>query len=1479
MEQKFVPRVIFVFFFCFSFSLITFDKAYADRPIVQFDEKAPLQRAIEEKVKKRREKERKDVKIHPQCARALSILDDPDLTEAEKEAAEEDVAKFCGKSPGLKKSLRKSTDITINGKKRGKKIKNTTTIKFGNAGQRYGHEMRDKWDRVVIKPPKTGDLTPRVYRDQSNTRDRTRKKMLFTDESEAINNDHDCSDTVTGEHLRDGSCFDENGALLKTLTAVEGGCVHANGTFFEGAFPPVDEDGDGDIDENSCYDSGGNLKTSLVELFDEDGMSYDNDGDGVVFDIDGDGFDGEDPPNPGEFPVNDDRDCVDMVTGNHKGGIGIPDGDPLSCFDVDGTVKETLQPVEGGCEHIESGTFFEGDLDTMNGCLNAEGAFLPGDPYDGIDDDCYDASGAARPGVVPRYTDDACYDAGNNLKTTLAELVDEDNGQPIDDDGDGLTDEDGPEASRDFIAACRNFGARAGLVDTTDMYDPEGGCDLTRAVIVMANKKSKEVTGKKVYQADDEGYTDPSVEDEIQHGGNKWKAKEYGTEERQVVIEEDFVVMCDEGMVFDDDTGQCIAEAQVAALNSFRDSLEGDPAVALQSTSVDQYAMMGFTFAPPHVRWGLFYREELDLWFFTITLYDIKIGYDFGIGAGFRLPVEVTVMNLPDVSILAEGDLNLETELQPVNFSAEDYRSFCAVNQMGDAAFCNRFAFPNALDPEDGDELAIRLTAFAGVKVVILEIPLVNWGLDVDADLPEWCSLYLAMNEEPDALAQEVARQLAMGVAYPFGKALTEMGINCGTYVTPFGMERDDVPRQFPFIQNAPFVNQMIRADCAEAFVRGETIKLPSGEIFPICTGLILGVPGASLGLGLGVDLEVSSQRIDADVTVSGDATFNPQDPFGTGSRSRAISYTQSADEGGPPVALDPIRTDNYDGMDFKDQALVSIGDFTYCLNTFSIRLKGQAMFGGILTIFPDFDDFTIYRFTIPGTGCGIPIGQHSGTSGVTFGVPVENYGLEVQVEPATNDPALRVGDKTLMVKPGEFGEFIVSVRNTGSFTGDFDNFSYALSNLKDQTQPFTFEINQNTDLDCRNSLGTILRGDECFDVNGQLLPGLIELINEDDFGPAGALQEVRDADGDGLADEDPPDEWATVPTLSEFGGQAIFQVEPYAYSSPPPAAPAESLVLAIRPFRHPLTRPGIYPFKVTADSWDAKSYGLAPIDPSGHYRMGANDVAFIQVVSFRDPQIAVDPMTTALKPGVPQTFNVEGSNMGNVVDSLSVGVNFIDFNPAGCTLTTLGTESGCPFRAVPTVIQSSDWTTVSGLFTQINNLEPIGAVPDSFDILVPRDWAGMTDTTYQYEITVVSLDDDQQPPASNTVLVEQTVIATKESMTRYIGLEIRELISEIENANVQGINTGGLLPIASHPALQMIDEALDLILSGDMNKASNTLSSNIRIMEAFVRALDGFNGKGNKIPADMDLDWHARARAIIEDLQLAAASDIASAP
>jgi len=254
-----------------------------------------------------------------------------------------------------------------------------------------------------------------------------------------------------------------------------------------------------------------------------------------------------------------------------------------------------------------------------------------------------------------------------------------------------------------------------------------------------------------------------------------------------------------------------------------------------------------------------------------------------------------------------------------------------------------------------------------------------------------------------------------------------------------------------------------------------------------------------------------------------------------------------------------------------------------------------------------------------------------------------------------------------------------------------------------------------------------------------------------------------------------------------------------------------------------------------------------------------------------------VQPDRSAAKPGVVRTYLMEVSNGGNSEDTVRLGLAFRDFNPAGCTLTTLGTlKPGCPYRAVPTRIPAAQWTTAAELPREAGPMAPLDTLQNQLTVRVPRDWAGMQDTTYEFVFSGESSADPGLPPAHKSVTARQTVVATQESMTRYIRLEIAELIAEIEKANAQGIQTGGLLPISMHPARMHNDQALARNLAGDLAGTSREHATSGKIMQAFPRALAGFSGK---VPAALVADWKARGEAMVKDMAAAEASRVASAP
>jgi len=1190
--------------------------------------------------------------------------------------------------------------------------------------------------------------------------------------------------------------------------------------------------------------------------------------------------------------INEDRDCIDEITGEHLGGFSngqvVADGEPGSCFEVSGPLKQTLGPAAGGCEHLPSGTLLpaapdDGEEDL---CFEADGApkatsLVPSidedgpdfidddrdgsfneDPANGINDDndCIDASGTV-------HRDAECLDGTGALREDRVELIDEDDVDAIDQDGDGRSDEDPP--ATDLMGGCRDFGASRGL--PPGLGDVAGDeCDLGRAIKAEVNRQSMAQYGKKLFRANDNGEDDDTVADDFDGDGMP-DSIDFGAEMRKVVMTEALVASCEDDQATLVE-GQCVsppAEARSSSSSSAVDSTD-------MPSTLRQSMMMGFTFAPPVLEWGYRYQEYacLNLLFGEVCfeLFYARIGYEFDVAVGLRLPVEVEVTDIPSDSVLAGQEIMLNTKVTPLDFTAEQYRQFCEDNDLADGlliADCDRFSFPNffdTLDPfvapgeVDGDEFVAHYVIFAGVIVRVVGIPIIQWGIDSSVDLPTMCSLIQTQAQGLDLL--KFGKDLVQ--TQNLHHALKNQLVDCGSFTTPFGIEPNDITG-IPELRVFPIgASYDIGADCLEAAVQGKTVTI-GGKTYPICTNLILGVNGASLGIGLGLEFTAGSQLVTAQSDAAGDGRLDAPDP--------EVRWERSSNEDDSTVAIGPFTVDNFDPTPFRDTATLSLDDLTYHLNAFQLGLTADIEFGGILFFIPDIEGIPIYNFVFNTGDLGIPIGQHAGTSPLEITVPVENYALALDATPMPPDAA----DAPLAIKPGEFGEYLVQVTNLGSVPGDFDNFARALSNRPDQSEPFVFAINPNTDFDCQDAAGTVFRGypydgvaDDCYDGAGNVRPDRTELIDEDPIGPPGALEAEKDEDGDGVADEDPLDDWRTVPEAEVFAQRRILGVQPYTTSGPPETDTAGSLVLAVSPFRHPLTAPGIYPVRVAADSLQARQLGLDAIDPSGNFRLDASDVVFIEVASFFEPTVGGAPEATLGGPGTVHELLVEGINDGNAEDSIVLGTRFADFNLTGCTLTTLGTDPGCPHRAVPTAIPA-DWTTVAGLPGQMGPLNPLQSERAAFQVAVPADWAGLEDTTYQIVVAGTSTADTAIPPASSSVVFEHTVIATMESKTRYVGLEIEELIAEIERANAEGISTGGLLPISLEPAHRAYERALERTQVGNLAGAQRAHRTNQQIVEAFLLAL----GDGHSIPVDRVADWSARAQAILQDLALAATSEL----
>lgn len=1021
------------------------------------------------------------------------------------------------------------------------------------------------------------------------------------------------------------------------------------------------------------------------------------------------------------------------------------------------------------------------------------------------------------------------------------------------------------------------------LIDYVVEDDGAAYCDFTRAFMLKANMKdsaSPEPVGP-LFLVDEKGdLVDPEKLNE--EGKKKYKnAKRYSGHTRKAKIREDVTLKCRGNMQLIDDKCWDIdraarsfptANMRSAELNA----LQANTGMDYPARSDRNGMLMGFTWAPPVEEWGYSIYEEGCLLGVCVELLDARIGYKFDVAAGLRFPIDVTMENLPPESnlagdsVIAESQVSVKASVEPKDWTVGEFKEYCTSNNL--PYDCeDRFAFPEyfdnflnelakplglaKLDNEiDGSEAVARADVFIGGKLEVLGIELLGLYLGADVDIMTACTANkLRSYYTEKGLSVDAAINYESFAAIFGGENVAKsLGLICGSFATPFG--EDD---------GFTLATLTIPASCDEAddIPFTKTSNKPSKKL---CSKLELEKKGAKLGIDINLDFGLTGNKIKSKASVGLDGCLQSgtsKDAAGQVSctpRSQNLAWT--------PGNLDQqfvINADNFANR--QNSGSVALTDFSLDLVP-TVKLGVALNFGGVLDLIPNIG-LDLYTLVLPAPA--ISISQHDDGVSISEKYFVRNYALSVDGQTSSTDPK-RVDVDTLSIRPGETGQFNVKVKNLGSVDGDFDNFRAALSTRPDQrTLPYSFEINRNNDFDCEDSAGNHFTGypyddtpDGCWDAQGKLLSGREELIDEDGIGPENDLLAERDEDGDGIADEDPKDTWVAVFDPNLF----IAGVRPDTYS-------AETGILSVSPFLHPLTKPGIYAVQILADSVEAKSNGLAAKDPVGQYRINAEDVVFFEVEPFYDPLVFAQALTETAKPGVGKAYTIEVSNGSNVEDSIVVATTRVDSNQGNCSLTTLGSSAvECPFRATPTAIPLG-WTN-GELPTPTRALQPLEMVSNQLTVAVPTDWAGMEDTTYQVVFTVTSSADPDDPAASRNVKVEQTVTATMESMTRYIGLELAELIAVLDQVNANDIKTAGLKPISINAVQRANDRGLASILSGNLRSAARSHAANIRIMGGFTRALAG---SGKSLPSELFNDLNARAAAIIADMTKAESNQIPS--
>ena len=1374
----------------------------------------------------------------------------------------------------------------------GRRIQSRTVIHYDASGQRGRNHQAEQagigWDPIRIQPSRP-EAKAQAVPGAALSSGSLLSAATFQPGCDPLfrclaNDDGDCMDRASGRSYGPAECFDADGRLRPTLSLTSDNCPPGSVCCRHTGLGAADGSGELFLDDDCLIDpslpaEAGNLRTSLMQKIDEDPFdALNNDGDCAN----------------GAIVTSD---CLDAAGGLRAGFHWSVDEE--AC---DGVNNDNDCLATGG----RIGTLSEAR------CLDSQGAVL----------------GAARNVDFIDLIDEDCPESTAGVDT-------------VDNDGDGLFGEDPPGTAASMSPAgtgspsadelaCRSFyaqvGSQAGVPlapEESELPTGAAGCDLTRAERVYVNwslhrpdnlallEEFRRRSGRdKVFDVDAHGRwcgapgSDPCA-DETAHRGAvhpdnlhdprnaSGHGKSYGYEERQVILDEVFTVKCkpfrdksSHAWVetrYDEATGTCVQKEDATVAASRRAGAPGVAGETCEGPACRQ-ALMGFTFAPPVLEWGWRSQERVCVFGICFEIFYARIGYEFDLAAGVRLPVEVQFEGVPDSILATEALPTIETSLQPLDFSTDQFRAFCRMHGLDHPWYisdCDRFAFPDFLDPTDGDELVARYSIFAGVIVRLLMIPLINYGIDSGVDVPAMCTSFKMMDGiEGMNLADLTRIQLGLLQDSDALRTLKENLGNCGSFTTPFGFEPCDpadptsCPPAGKKLRGWPFLNfsKWIRADCFDAVLHGETVTV-RGRTIPICTGLVLGTAGASLGVGLGVEANAGSLLIKAGWSGQGD----------TDASGGTLSFETSVDDPTPGdrachVPVRGVTADNLaefeaDGH-YEDHAVVALDDFTYYLNAMELTLNAKLEFGGILSPIPDIASFKLYSFVFDTSRIGwdgIPIPQHPGTRPVEVKIPVENYGLALDVAPGLPQ-ATRPGCVTGAGAGERCPDYAVGVTNLGSFSDSFDNFRFELSNRPDLTGcPRSLRLDPNNDGDCVID-GVRYRGnpfdtvpDDCYDACGLPLPGAEQLSDEDPPGCAGSGScrslEDMDDDRDGFMDEDgPEDAWSAVWLR---GGQPVSL--PEVADVPAHTGQDDALQLRISPLAHPFSRPGVYPFRLKADSEQSKLKGLPAVDPLGNQRVDAAIEGTLQVTAFFDPRIALLPDGVAAMPGNARTFRVDAANGANTPDSMTIATRFLDSNSAPCGIATRGGgEAGCPYRAEITAVPP-EW--LEGAPPQwFGPLQPSQIGTASFTIRVPATWAGMEDTLYGIEMTATSTGDPGSQPASRTVRIEQMVRTTLESKTRYIGLEIQELIEEIGQAQAAGLRTAGLLAIATHPIQLAHARAMERLAANDPGAVIQALQTTRRTTGAFLRAL---NGSGGNLPPATFGDWRMRAGAILDDLAI----------
>jgi len=213
--------------------------------------------------------------------------------------------------------------------------------------------------------------------------------------------------------------------------------------------------------------------------------------------------------------------------------------------------------------------------------------------------------------------------------------------------------------------------------------------------------------------------------------------------------------------------------------------------------SITKNILMGFTVSDPYpINWIISYDSTSCYFGYCVDMLNFEAGLALDYGLGLRLPATVSI-NGPS-SMASSTHSLFTTTLIPIDLDAPGYQ---AIGLSQGKIF-------------DGHEFVAFEKVFLGIKLILVDISVIDWNIDSDIDLAQQCT---QLNNNVD----------------------------CADFVTPFGKDTNGNLKLFPI----------------------PPITLDSSQ-----TGLKLNTYGAQVGFGLKLQPQIGSDKITATWSTGGNA-------------------------------------------------------------------------------------------------------------------------------------------------------------------------------------------------------------------------------------------------------------------------------------------------------------------------------------------------------------------------------------------------------------------------------------------------------------------------------------------------------------------------------------------------------------------------------------------------------------------------------